>query len=115
MHDQPVTTMITSECLEAKGYRKHPSSEVIFPYSDYFYQRKVTDRLGICYFIEMVHYPKDDNDAFPMDESWMCNLNIDDPHCRFQQHRVEDLTMAEHRCSQVWEILGSPYYERSNE
>lgn len=104
--------MITQEQLEERGYRHcGKGAEGSFQYCDFFMQRKVTDPDGIRYFIEFVHYPK----GRFCDAAWMCHLNINEPHCTFEQHRPTDLDATENRCYEVWNLMGRPYYERYEE
>lgn len=78
----------------------------MFPHADYFMQRKVCDPTGVRYFIDFAHY-------MALGDVWMCSLSINEPHCTFEQHRPTDLDMTEARCYKVWDLLGRPYYERS--
>ena len=105
--------MITEQQLIRRGYRKHKGGGIAFQFSDFFYQLKFTDEDGIRYWLEFVHYeelPGGDKGG-----SWMCNLNINDPHCTFQQHRVKDLDLSEKLAVSVWIAIGAPYYEKYQE
>jgi len=101
--------MITTKLLAASGYRPNKMCNPSFPYSDSFWQRKLTDENGIKYFIEFVHYPKGSG----LKEAWMMNMNINEPHCTFQIHRAGDINKAEVMCEEVWRATGGIYYERN--
>jgi len=97
-----------------KGFRKFPSNDIIFPSSDYFYQKKfVENGWNVKYFVDVVHYPCE---KFPngneCPESWMVHLNINEPHMRFDQHRVESLDAALEKCEKFFQTMGCEYYEK---
>jgi hypothetical protein len=106
--------MITEQELIDKGFRKHNSNDVVFPYSDFFYQRKFVDDVGVKYFVDVVHYPET---GYPngnkVDESWMIHQNINEPHMRFDQHRIDDLDIALEKCEKFFQTMGCEYYEKN--
>jgi hypothetical protein len=105
--------MITEQELIDKGFRKYPNTDdVVFPYSDFFYQKKFVDDIGVKYFVEVVHYAVDTfSNGNRLPESWMVHLNINEPHMRFEQYRVDDLDYALERCETFFQTLDCNHYE----
>ena len=110
------------ECLINEGLRKWKSNSVTFPYSDYFYQIKIEDKIGIRYYVEFVHYPKIDN----LQESWMVNCRLNDNKINLyisfvsaidvQIHFIkvstqEDMEKIFNKLNSIWCSVDSPYYE----
>jgi hypothetical protein len=93
------------------GYKRFDAG-IWKEFTDFFYQKRFTDAKGIKYFIEFHHYPgKEPVGALFLEESWMAELNVNEPNATFQLHRVDDAEDVEARIEAVWLALGSPYYE----
>lgn len=83
------------------------------PYSDYFYQKRFSDDIGIRYHIEFFHYA---GVTFPngeMPESWMVEMNQNEPHMTFQLHRPESIEQAESAVIRFWYCMFCDYHERN--
>lgn len=111
--------MITENQLLQRGYKKSlitPSLEAIFPYADFFMQKREVDSVGIKYFIQLVHYSGYTEllDRF-VDETWVAEIVNNEPHYTFKQHWVTDIEETERRIETVWKALGSTYYEKFDE
>ena len=105
--------MISQTVLEEAGYTRFLSPQNLYTYSDFFYQKAITDASGTKYYIDFVHYSA----QHQMKESWMLTFRTNEPVYTFQYHycghnKLEDLEKLAH---DVWEILGSPYYEKNEE
>lgn len=90
-----------------KGFLKYQSNSVIFPCSDYFYQKRFSDEKGIKYFVDVVHYPKSEH----LEESWMINMNIGEPFMVFKQYGIKSLDIALEKCEKFFQTMGCEYYE----
>lgn len=100
--------MITEEQLIGRGYKVYfDKGGIIWPHASFFYQKRIDGERGIKYFINMVCYQA----IAAMPTAWMCEVTHNDPHSTLQQHRVEDLDLAEARCEKFWDLMGKPYYE----
>jgi hypothetical protein len=96
-----------------KGFRKWKSNDVIFPFSDYFYQKSFKDDNGIEYFVDVVHYSeKTCPNGTKSEEAWIVHLNINEPRMRFDQYRVESLDIALEKCEKFFQTMGCEYYEK---
>lgn len=103
--------MITNEQLDAAGYRKHNATQA-YQHSDYFYQKRFADELGIKYFIQFVHYPSHKfENGQTMPESWMMELNNNEPHYTFQWHKADSIMGGEVLCEVFFKSMGCQYYE----
>jgi hypothetical protein len=102
--------MVTDLELEKAGYKKYGSNGITYPYSDFFYQKKVVDERGVKYFIAFVHYSHDAQ----LTESWMVGFNQNEPlHLRFDIHSHVSIDVAEFMCEKFWVTMcNSTYYEK---
>lgn len=99
---------MTEKDLIKAGYKRYSDYSGLFRYSDFFYQKKVVDKKGTKYFIEMIHYSAHYKDS----ESWMCHLSTISPHYTFEQHHVDDLKKCEKNCEKFFQTMGCEYYEK---
>ncbi|MEK6879339.1 MAG: hypothetical protein AABY22_07025 [Nanoarchaeota archaeon] len=100
------------EILLKNGYRVC-SNNIVFPYSDYFYQKCIKDEIGKKYSINLVHYPAHHNFL----ASWMVELTNNEPHLTFQEHRPKlenemDLIVIENNCEKFWKTFNCEYCEK---
>jgi hypothetical protein len=106
--------MLTEQELIDKGFRKWKSNDISFPYSDFFFQKKFVDDVGVKYFVDVVHYPvKHYPNGNIANESWKIHQNINEPHMRFDQHDFESLDNALEKCEKFFQTMGCEYYEKN--
>jgi len=120
------------EYLIKEGARKWKSNSITFPYSDYFYQVKVEDNLGIRYFIEFVHYSEvsmftviDTGTKNVIPECWMINVKFNYRESVSYELQIHlnsvniindyDVEKIYDRISGVWQALGRISYELQEE
>jgi len=99
---------ITEKLLKQRGYTRFYSS-IFGQFSDLQYQRRVTDKRGMKYFINLVHYPADVR--WGIEEAWMAVMHNNQLHYTFQMHYVVDLDEVEKKMEKFWRALGCEYYE----
>ena len=103
---------ITEKLLLENGYEKWKSNDVIFPYAECFYQKRIKDITGTKYFIDIIYY-SDINDAIhTVNESYMGYLNINNPHYIFNHHNLTDLKTFEDECATFFTTFHCEYYEK---
>lgn len=97
------------EYLEYRGYVKYNQCYKVNSYSDYFYQKKISDNKGIKYFLNLLHWSNVDRP-----DSWAMILQINEPFYVFEQHNIElkDLDKLEEKCSLFFKTMGCEYYEK---
>ena len=105
--------MINDQILEAEGYRKH--TDKFFEYSDYFYQKKFCDDVGVKYFIEFVKYtlPQEVEGSY---DSWAAFMRINGPIVMdFRMHYIKNETIEkiESMMDLFWTTMKCNYYERN--
>lgn len=102
--------------FQENGYRKYPKTD-IFPYAEYFWQKKEVDNFGIKYFIQFIFYSgigQDKNGAFMAEI--VNNGDDKNPHQTYRIHHLNTLDKvidAEKRISNFFEYFGN-YYEIYN-
>ena len=110
-------TPVSEAFLLARGYLKHTASNITYPYSDFFMQKRFDDDKGKKYFIDFVHYSKVKPDAPNNEpnnhESWMAGMRQNEPKfLEFKYHYPEDIVAVEDMVEKFWvEFCGSQYYE----
>ena len=107
--------IVCEETLNACGYSKYISNPVIFPHSDFFYQKRIDNGNCKLYFINFVHYRAGPQPH--IQEAWMVDLTINDPHYTFQQNHPISIEEAEEKCSAFFnlEILKCEPYRKEGE
>lgn len=106
--------MMNTDILIERGYKKWKSNHVLFPYSDFIYQRLISDCWGKKYYIDLVHYPSSNTHGkATLPEAWDCVLNINFPHQRFCQYHIDldKLNEIEEKCELFFKTMGCEYYE----
>lgn len=99
--------MITENQLTIAGYRQYVSSGIVHPYSDFFYQKRFSDEVGIKYHVEFLHYPPLNS---KLSDTWMAEMVNNEPFMTFQIHRPESIQEVEERMRRFWETQGCKYY-----
>ena len=106
--------MINDKSLEDAGYKKHTSE--FFEYSDYFYQKKFCNDVGVKYFVEFVKYtlPFEGTESSP--DSWAAFMRINGPIVMdFRMHYIKNETIEkiESMMDLFWTTMKCNYYERN--
>ena len=110
-------TPVTEKYLRALGYRKYTANEIVFPFADFFMQKRFDDEKGKKYYIDFVHYPKlrpDDPNNRPYNgESWMVEMRQNEPYqLQFRYHRPESIEIAEYKVDKFWvKICDGVHYD----
>lgn len=99
--------MITEQQLVESGYLRHSPNNLGHQYSDFYYQKRFSDKIGIQYHLEVLHY-----DLPGVSNPWTVELTINSPYLTLQQHFAEDLAAAEALVREFWTMVGCPYHER---
>ena len=105
--------------LENNEYRKYKTNgnnDVTYPYSDYFYQKRIMDEKGIKYHIQFVYYAPISEFEVNLEESWMLDLITNEPFYSLRKHHIElktqeDLEKLEAECEKFWTVFKCAYYE----
>ena len=103
--------------LENNGYRKYKTNgknDVTYPFSECFYQKRVTDEKGIKYHIQLICYSA--SPELNLKQSWLLDFSINEPFYTFREHYVkletqEDLEKLEKKCELFWTVFKCEYYE----
>lgn len=101
---------MNEKLLIKAGYKRYPENGIVFPFSDFFYQKKFTDSWGIKYFIEFVHYPAVKGTF--VGEGWMVVFRNENPPYEFKVHRIDkEIAFYEELVETLWKTLKCDYYE----
>ena len=105
--------------LENNGYTKYKTNyknDIIYPYSDCFYQKRIVDEKGIRYHIQFIYYAPIVNFGTNLEEDWMLDLITNEPFYSFRKHHIElktkeNLEKLEAECEKFWTVFKCAYYE----
>lgn len=99
--------MITEEKLKIKKYQYYTGYS---QYSDFFYQKCFSDKIGKKYFINIIHYPQD---HLPH-ATWSAEMTVNEPSMKFSMYCLENRSIGyvEKKMKRFWECMGKYYYEK---
>jgi hypothetical protein len=107
--------------LESLGYTKSvQESYKIFHSTDTLFQKRIRDKKGTRYFINIWWYPTTVVKGHALNEGIQYSVQIhteDDSHNRVVNIEFGSdysVVEAENLCDELWETLGGKYYETNN-